>query len=1170
MSNVIPFVADHAARERIANDLDVTLVVEAAAGTGKTTALVGRILSILESGKGKLSSLVAVTFTEKAAGEMKLRLRAEIERAREKAENRLILERLDAALAELEAAHIGTIHSFCVDILHDRPVEARVDPLFEMVAEEEQNRMLEEVFDPWFEEALGAPPKSGRFEGVRRLLRRRARKRGVSGPRELLMKAAFDLVEWRHFTGEWRREPFDRIGAIDAVVAKIDAFARYEEAAKAREEDSWLAKSVLEITRWRSELARREAVAGERDYDGLEAELRTLDKGRFWGWKGSGKQFAPGVLRQDVLDERELLKRAVEDMVVRADADLAVCLRRELDPLVHAYEDRKRRSGRLDFLDLLLKVRDLLLKDARVRADLQQKFTHVLVDEFQDTDPLQAEILMLLAADDPKEHDVSRVRVAPGKLFVVGDPKQSIYRFRRADVTLYEAIKKQLLDAGAELVHLTTSFRSVPSIQKAVNAAFSKVMQGSTDGSQAAYVPLTPFRGEPEGQPTVVALPAPRPYAKYGKITDYAISDSYPDAVGAFVDFLIHKSGWRVTEKDRPGELVPIDARHVCLLFKRFQSFGEDVTRPYVRALEARRIPHVLVGGRSFHRREEVTALRNVVRAIEWPDDELSVFGTLRGPFVALSDAQLLTYRTAFGTLHPFRKIDADKLTTFTAPVHEALSLLARLHRGRNRRPIADTLGRFLEATRAHAGIASWPTGEQALANVLRVLDIARRFESSGATSFRAFAARLDEDAERGGAAEAAVVEEGTEGVRIMTVHRAKGLEFPIVVLVDPAAPPTFREPTRWVPTGGGASEKKVAAIPLAGSVPVELHEHRDEVLRHDREEAQRLVYVAATRARELLVVPVVGDEGVEVEAGKEAWLDVLRPVVFPPGMQRRDGRTAPGLPTFGADSVLERPGSTRAHPDDAVAPGLHRPMAGDHSVVWWDPRALDLDREHDVGLRQQRMLAADEKNVAADEGQRLHDSWANRLKSAIASGSAKSVTVATVTERKAASTGERFTVHAESTTAARSARPHGKRFGILVHAVLAIVPLDAKADAVTAIARSQARLVGATEEEAAAAAVAVTAALAHPWLERARGATEVRRETALAHVQADGSLVEGVVDLAFRESKDGVATWTVVDFKTDVEIASRRAEYELQLALYAEALAAATGERAEGGLLSV
>ena len=163
----------------------------------------------------------------------------------------------------------------------------------------------------------------------------------------------------------------------------------------------------------------------------------------------------------------------------------------------------------------------------------------------------------------------------------------------------------------------------------------------------------------------------------------------------------------------------------------------------------------------------------------------------------------------------------------------------------------------------------------------------------------------------------------------------------------------------------------------------------------------------------------------------------------------------------------------------------------------------------------------------------------------------------------------QRATV-AESTGVDRASRPHGKRFGILVHAVLAVVPLDAHDDVVVKVVHAQARLHGASELEEVAAGAAVKGVLSHPWLERARLASDVRREVSITHVREDGSLLEGVIDLAFRETKNDPPTWTLIDFKTDVEIASRRAEYEVQLSLYAKALTAATGEATIAGLLSV
>ena len=1167
-------LADEEARRRIRCDLATTLVVEAAAGTGKTTELVRRILALLRSG-ASLSRIVAVTFTEKAAGEMKLRLRAEIEKARAAApggdEER---HRLDVALSELEEARIGTIHGFCADLLRERAVEARVDPQFEVASEEEKERLYGECFERWFQTALADPP-----EGVRRVLRRRARDRDALGPRLVLKRAGADLIEQRDFGAPWRRDPFQREQALDAVVARLETLAGY--VAKADAKDDYLVQNLMHVRRFISELSAKEAVRdaeSRRDYDGIEAGLRDLVTGkvkRSWNWKGSARGFRNPTTRKEALDLRDKLREDIALLNDLMDADLAACLHGELLPLVKAYEERKTRKGKLDFLDLLLLTRDLLSHDRGVRSELQARFSHLLVDEFQDTDPLQADILMLLAADDPNEGDPYAARPVAGKLFVVGDPKQSIYRFRRADVALYESAKRRLLARGAELIHLTTSFRSVPSIQGMVNAAFAPLMTGGDDGSQAEYVPLTPFRDEPEGRPTIVALPVPRPYSTWGKIVNFMIEESVPDAVGAFVHFLIHKSGFTITEREDPTKRVPVEARHVCLLFKRFQQFGEDVTRAYVRALEARHVPHVLVGGRSFHAREEVLAVRNALSAIEWPEDEFSVYATLRGPFFAVSDDALLAFRYPEGKLVPSRRLNPlrppaeNELSELTREVADSLAVLGRLHRGRNRRPIADTLAQLLEATRAHAGVAIWPTGEQALGNLLRVLDLARRFEAAGATSFRSFVSRLDEEAERGGAAEAPVVEEGTDGVRIMTVHKAKGLEFPVVILVDPTAPASQRQPSRYVD-----AERKLWAMPLAGCAPVELLEKREDVMRHDAAEAVRLAYVAATRARELLVVPVVGD-AMPQEEGESDWLDVLHPVLYPAPSERRNSREAPGCPPFGEDSVYERPENVHQGAEASVRPGLHTPAVGTHSIVFWDPATLELDKQDEVGLRQQRILAADEGESVANEGERLHAEWQTRRASLLQRGTQPTFRIATATEAKLgavamigdANLGD---VRVDATDAPRIGRPHGKRFGILVHAVLSTIDLGAGVKRIENQARAQGRLVGATSDEMAAAAASVVAALRHPLLVRAKGASACRRESPISTRSSDGTLIEGVLDLAFREIDAGAPIWTVVDFKTDVEIVGRRDDYRRQVRLYADAVAAATGEKARGVLLSV
>ncbi|HKD70074.1 MAG TPA: UvrD-helicase domain-containing protein [Candidatus Binataceae bacterium] len=1165
-------LADKAARDRILRDLDTTLVIEAAAGTGKTTALVSRIVAVIASGRATLDRIVAVTFTEKAAGELKLRLREEIERARtneqEAPERRA---RLQDSLPQLEQARIGTIHSFCADLLSERPVQARIDPRFNVAPTDAAIVVLKRAFDSWFENELANPGP-----GVRRILRRRnfdnggPRRGDGRGPRRLLFDAARNLAEWRDFDTPWRYRLFDREGEIDALLADLKGLGDLAACGKS---DDWLTRAMAEFDRFLYEMNRLEAVRGARDYDALETELLALLKPRqnIWTWKGYGpvygaREDGQKIPRPEVLERRERVHRRLEAFRDAAGAQLAPLLRDELWPVIGAYNDLKQRAGLLDFMDLLVMARDLVRDNPVVRAELQRRFTHIFIDEFQDTDPLQVEILLLLSADDPNQHDWRAARPVAGKLFIVGDPKQSIYRFRRADVALYQAVKRQLLDCGAQLEYLTASFRPNSAIAEFVNAAFAPLMVESA--MQAAYAPLNALRPAASAQPALVALPVPAPWGDYGRIVKFRIDESLPQAVAGFIAWLINDSGWTITQRDPAAAPIPIQARHICILFRRFDAWGDDVSRGYMRALEARHVPHVLLGGRSFHEREEVMTLRNALMAIERPDDELAVFATLRGPIFALSDAALLTFRASVGSLHPFRKIDPPQAGEL-ADVAEALSLLRNLHRGRNRRPIADTIQQFLSRTRAHAGFAVWPTGEQALANILRVLDKARRFEVRGGISFRGFVDQLESEAEAGEGAEAKVVEEGTEGVRMMTVHSAKGLEFPVVILADITCKETGTA-QRFVDP-----ERRLCAMTLCGCKPDELLEQVAKEERRDSEEAVRLLYVASTRARDLLVVPVFGDRDAAQEVQEEGWLRSLGPVVYPqPGAIHAPlSSNPPGCPGFGQESVSPRPAS--APPGlKSVAPGLHQVAAGAHQVVWWDPNQLQLDAEEAVGLRQMRLLQADESGQASAAGKEAYERWAKRRQAVRAAAGAPMIRVVTATE-VALEAGAQAPSPAQEeielvSVARRAARPHGARFGTLVHGALLQLRLDARGDEIARTVALQGRIIGANAEEMAAAAEAVTAALGSDVMRRAHRAARCLRECPVLLHMPDGRLVEGIADLAFEEQTGAERCWTVVDFKTDAEISGHLATYRAQLDIYIEGIAQSTGVRARGVLLWV
>src|SRR5262245_61950759 len=405
------------------------------------------------SGRAQVERIVAVTFTDAAAGELKLRVRAAIEEARHAADtDPAARKHLTEALPALEEARIGTIHGLCADLLREWPVEAGVDPAFEVAAEDAASELKDAAFDRWFERQLAAPGPA-----MRRVLARAASSRS-DGPRARLRSAVDELVERRDFPAPWRRAPFDRDGEMTALVAEMAGLGALA-ASGAR--DNYLTRSLEELKKFADEVARREAVRGK-DPDGLEAALvgSRAPFLRHWNWSGS-QNARHRFQRAEVIARRAALAARIDTFIARTGADLAPALRDALWDVVEDYGERKRRAGVLDFLDLLLAARKLVRERPDVRSALQRRFTHLLVDEFQDTDPLQAELLLLLAADDPATDDWRRVRVVPGKLFVVGDPKQSIYRFRRADVALYEAVKQQLAAAGGATVELTVRFRAL-------------------------------------------------------------------------------------------------------------------------------------------------------------------------------------------------------------------------------------------------------------------------------------------------------------------------------------------------------------------------------------------------------------------------------------------------------------------------------------------------------------------------------------------------------------------------------------------------------------------------------------------------------------------------------------------------------------------------------------
>jgi ATP-dependent exoDNAse (exonuclease V) beta subunit len=687
-----------------------------------------------------------------------------------------------------------------------------------------------------------------------------------------------------------------------------------------------------------------------------------------------------------------------------------------------------------------------------------------------------------------------------------------------------------------------------------VNAAFGPEMKGDAVTGQPSYVPLEEFASS-SPFPSIVVLPVPRPYGARG-IAKYKIEESLPDATASFIDWLLWESGWRVRNpaairSNGAQALVPIEPRHIAILFRRFMSWETDVTRRYVRALENRDIPHLLWGSRSFHEREEVDTVRAALNAIEWPDDELSVFATLKGSLFAVPDSLLLRYRAEIGPLHPFRPRPENPASEFE-PITGALAFLAEAHRSRNWRSAVETVHALLEASRAHAAFALRPSGDQVLLNVYHIADLARSYELNGGISFRGFVEQLNSLAEREGNTEPPVLEDAAEGVRIMTVHAAKGLEFPVVILADMTARIAQNKAGKHIDP-----VRRLAAIRILGCSPWELLDHEEQESARDEAEGVRVAYVAATRARDLLVIPAVGDRACD------GWLSPLNKAIYPPRAQFRNSKAAPECPEFGDASVLWRPLEQDGPSETSVKPGLHRPECGEHSVVWWDPAVLKLNVPARLGLHYEDILTPDDCG-RAEESVRRHQQWKEARASRLENGSTQTLSVFVATDAPEPPAGYKERVEIVRIPPA-GPRPGGARFGSLVHLVLRDASLAAPKNVLLQMAQTHGRLLGATDDEIESAALAVSDALQHAVLDRVRRSIRVHRELPIS-LDTEFGIFEGVIDLAFFES----GKWIIADFKTDVDKPDRQSRYRRQVGWYVYAIERITGIASEGCLLHV
>ncbi|HET9743592.1 MAG TPA: 3'-5' exonuclease [Terriglobales bacterium] len=418
--------------------------------------------------------------------------------------------------------------------------------------------------------------------------------------------------------------------------------------------------------------------------------------------------------------------------------------------------------------------------------------------------------------------------------------------------------------------------------------------------------------------------------------------------------------------------------------------------------------------------------------------------------------------------------------------------------------------------------------------------------------------------AERGKQPEATIYEEGSEGVRMMSVHRAKGLEFPIVILADITCAIAHDDPDRFLD-----GERGLCAVRLSGWLPQDVIDHAAEEHSRDEAEGIRVAYVAATRARDVLVVPAIGEDatGVGPAIAASWWVAPLYSALYPPEEKRHSPARAGMCPAFGLDSVLNRPNGEPPL-EYTVRPGAHGFGSGStaYNVVWWGPTTLELGKPPSFSIRQQELLERGDDQLVQHHLTE-YQAWRNVRQKLLEHGSMPSIRFQTVTD--SAKRELALDVKTEVVEMAKKTRPYGPRFGSLVHATLAAVPLGSNAPDVAAVANLQGRIFGATREEIAAAIEVAVAVLRHPLMQRARAAVAIGRcyrELPLSLRMDDGTLVEGIADVVFFDGEK----WTVIDFKTDQDLASGLQRYRRQVAIYATAVSKVNEAQCEAFLFCV
>ncbi|WP_247279095.1 UvrD-helicase domain-containing protein [Bradyrhizobium sp. 182] len=917
-------VPDLDARRRALTDFETNMLVEAAAGTGKTSLMAARVAMMIASGIDP-SKIAAITFTEPAASELEARIRWTVDELRQGRQPPALIGVLSLPLGTTARAHLDeaaprigeitatTIHGFCQGIIRAHGIDAGLDPGSRVVDEAIADALFDEVLAAWLKKVLaGSDAQAGPIAILAK-----------DDPLGVVKRVRELAILRRDHRSATVPAPDFSTRPDKTFADAVSAFSRWHTAGPG---ETWTAGLIADLERlsaffagdhadaafsalWRLTQPPRISMMRQKSID-----LLPYERARAWK-QGLGE--ADGRRRaEEAAEHFATVREAYRALIGCIAQSLAHKLAAHLNGVIEAYDLRKRQAAVLDFDDLLRQARALVCENPDIRAWLGSRYPYLLVDEFQDTDPVQAEIVFCIAAQSQPSTWSSAV-LRPGALFLVGDPKQAIYRFRGADVESYALAKSAIAEAkNGCLLAITANFRSRPDVIAHVNHVFQDVL---AKAGQPGFVPLAP----------TLALP-PLPLSAAAKLTIEVPRDAS-------------------AEDQREAEAAAV-AKLCARLIGALKIFGPDGTERYLRAgdiallapthadlwryeraLEAQRIAVASQAGHALFRRQELQDILVLVRVLSDPLDTLAFGALMRGPIVGLRDEDLLDITAALSPDQDGRRrfqlrTSADEVINPLGK--DVLLKLQALHRLAAELTPMQLVAFAIERLNLRVIMAArhGQRNARALANLDAIVELARPYNVAG---LRAFALDLQRGWQSKRRHPEGRVDASEDSVEIVTMHSAKGLEWPVVITVNSST--QFKPQDQFVYR---QSDDTIHWI-IGGIEPPELAAAREEEEFSEARQRERLWYVATTRARDLLVIPDLPG------APSRSWSRVMDL-----GQKRLPEIREDALP----EPIMSAPQPIANNQTVAVfAAEGERLTAASPPILWNRPSDRDADRSADL-----------------------------------------------------------------------------------------------------------------------------------------------------------------------------------------------------------------------------